>query len=177
MGNFPITFPLYIPYCFLIPIILYFSTVSGERRAKMGLRENFQKLIDKKQQELRDLEIQVREGNAYIQALQDSMKLLPRDLDGSESEHTLREGSSLAKTRDLLRHSGAPMPINEILKSLGKPQDKKHRISLAGTLSGYARKGRVFTKTAPNTFGLLEFGPSEEEPEDELPAEFGSMTH
>ena len=146
----------------------------------MGLRENFQKLIDKKQQEIRGLEIQTREANAYIQALQDSMKLLPRETqDGLESGHQLREGSALAKTRDLLRHSGAPLPIGEILKLLGKPQDKKHRISLGGTLSGYARKGRIFTKTAPNTFGLLEFGTpeSEPEPEDELPAEFGSMTH
>jgi hypothetical protein len=143
----------------------------------MGLRDNFQKLIDKKQQEIRNLEIQMREASAYIQALQDSMKLLPRDAEvGSDSEHSLREGSTLAKTRDLLRHSGTPLPISEILKLLGKPQDKKHRISLAGTLSGYARKGRVFTKTAPNTFGLIEFGPSgESTQEEELPAEFGSM--
>src|ERR1017187_10354721 len=106
----------------------------------MGLRDNFQKLIDKKQQEIRNLEIQMREASAYIQALQDSMKLLPRDAEvGSNSEHSLREGSTLAKTRDLLRHSGIPLPISEILKLLGKPQDKKHRISLAGTLSGYAR--------------------------------------
>jgi hypothetical protein len=143
----------------------------------MGLRGNFQKLIDKKQQEIRALEIQLREAAAYIQALQDSMKLLPRDVEGRSEEHLLREGSALAKTRDLLRHSGTPLPISEILKLLGKPQDKKHRISLAGTLSGYARKGRVFTKTAPNTFGLLEFGTSEDSAEDEeLPAEFGSMT-
>jgi hypothetical protein len=143
----------------------------------MGLRENFQKLIDKKQQEINVLEIQLREASAYIQALQDSMKLLPRDAETlSESQHILREGSTLAKTRDLLRKSGAPLPISEILKLLGKPQDTKHRISLAGTLSGYARKGRVFTKTAPNTFGLIEFGTPDQTEEDELPAEFGSMT-
>lgn len=143
----------------------------------MGLRENFQKLIDKKQQEIRALEMQLREAGAYIQALQDSMKLLPRNPEiNSESGHILREGSTLAKTRDLLRKSGTPLPISEILKLLGKPQDTKHRISLAGTLSGYARKGRVFTKTAPNTFGLLEFGVPIQSEEDELPAEFGSMT-
>jgi hypothetical protein len=144
----------------------------------MGVRGNFQKLIDKKQQEIHALEIQVREASAYIQALQDSMKLLPRDTDVNvESEHTLRAGSTLAKTRDLLRKSGSPLPINEILKQLGKPQDAKHRLSLAGTLSGYVRKGRVFTKTAPNTFGLLEFGVVAPVEEDDLPAEFGSMTH
>jgi hypothetical protein len=143
----------------------------------MGLRGNFQKLIDKKQQEIRNLEIQLREASAYIQALQDSMKLLPRDAEtGTETEHDLREGSTLAKTRDLLRHSGTSMPIAEILKLLGKPLDKKHRISLAGTLSSYARKGRVFNKTGPNTFGLIEFGAVAESSDEELPADFGSMT-
>jgi hypothetical protein len=143
----------------------------------MGLRGNFQKMIDKKQQEIRNLEIQLHEANAYIQALQDSMKLLPKDAETeSESEHELREGSALAKTRDLLRHGGKAMPIAEILKALGKPLDKKHRISLAGTLSSYARKGRVFTKTGPNTFGLIEFGAVAEGGEEELPPEFGSMT-
>lgn len=142
----------------------------------MGLRENFQKLMDKKQQEIRSLEMQLREASSYLQGLQDSMKLLPREPEGnSESTHILREGSTLAKTRDLLRKSGTPLPISEILKLLGKPQDTKHRISLAGTLSGYARKGRVFAKTAPNTFGLLEFGAESETEGDELPAEFGSM--
>lgn len=143
----------------------------------MGLRGNFQRMIEKKQQEIRTLEIQLREANAYVQALMDSMKLLPREEAASaEPEHTLREGSTLARTRDLLRHRGQPLRISEILKLLGHPQDKKHRVSLAGTLSGYARRGRVFTKTAPNTFGLQEFGVTETEGEPELPSEFGSMT-
>ena len=139
----------------------------------MALRDNFQKLIDKKQQEIRGLELQLREASAYIQALQDSMKLLPREVDAGKTEHTLRPESTLSKTRDILKAAGTPMPIGEILKALGQPLDTKHRVSLAGTLSGYARKRRIFTKTAPNTFGLLDFGASDE---DELPEEFGSMT-
>jgi hypothetical protein len=144
----------------------------------MGLRDNFQKLIDKKQQEIDGLEIQIKEAKAYVQALQDSMKLLPRETNGiiEDTEHTLRPGSKLAQTRDILKAAGKPMPIGDILKSLGKPNDTKNRVSLAGTLAGYAKKGRIFTKTAPNTFGLLEFGSTEESPEDELPEEFGSMT-
>jgi len=147
----------------------------------MGIRENFQKLIDKKEQEITELELQIREAKAYVQALQDSMKLLPRD--GSAAvEHTLRPGSSLAKARDAIRAAGGPLPIAEILKAIGKPQDKKHRVSLAGTLSGYARDGRIFEKTAPNTFGLLESRKSpfagdsvEAITDDDLPEEFGAM--
>jgi hypothetical protein len=144
----------------------------------MGLRENFQKLIDKKQLEIRGLELQMREAQAYIQALQDSMRLLPRNLSGT-TEQTLRPGSTLAKTRDILKAAGVPMAVGEILKALGKPQDKKHRVSLTGTLSGYARKGKIFTKdkNAPNTFGLIEFKTTvDEADEEELPEEFGSMT-
>jgi hypothetical protein len=75
-----------------------------------------------------------------------------------------------------LKAAGAPLTIVDILKAVGKPQDKKHRISLAGTLSGYARDGKVFTKTAPNTFGLIEFGAAQPGTEvDEIPEEFGSM--
>jgi len=119
------------------------------------------------------LELQLREANAYIQALQDSMKLLPRENGVAKTEYKLRPESTLAKTRDILKAAGTPMPISDILKVLGQPQDTKHRVSLAGTLSGYAKKGRIFTKTSPNTFGLLEFGG---EDDDELPEEFGSMT-
>jgi hypothetical protein len=145
----------------------------------MGIRDNFQKLIDKKQQEIEQLELQIRETGVYIQALQDSMKFLPRDsANSATADHTLRPDSALAKARDAIRAAGAPLPIAEILKAIGKPQDKKSRVSLAGTLSGYVRQGKVFTKTAPNTFGLLEFGNNQPEAPgegDDLPGEFGNM--
>jgi hypothetical protein len=140
----------------------------------MGIRKNLQKLIAKKQEENVSLERQIMENKAYIQGLQDSMKFLPRDGSGI-AEYTLREGSALAKTRDVLKAAGTPLPIAEILKALGKPQDIAHRTSLAGTLSGYARDGKVFAKTAPNTFGLIELRTIQQEVEDEIPEEFGSM--
>ena len=139
----------------------------------MGIRENFQKLVNKKQQEVTELELRIREAKAYIQALEDSMKLLPRD-NSASVEHSLRPDSNLAKARDAIKKAGAPLPIADILKAIGKPQDKKHRVSLAGTLSGYARSGKVFTKTAPNTFGLIETNKVVTE-EIELPEEFGNM--
>lgn len=124
------------------------------------------------------MELKITETKAYIQGLQDSMKLLPRDSNGV-SEYTLREGSALAKTRDVLKAAGVPMTITDILKALGKSQDKGHRISLAGTLSGYARDGKVFMRTGPNTFGLIEFKRAQTESgageEEEIPEEFGSM--
>jgi hypothetical protein len=143
-------------------------------------RESIQRLIDKKQAEITDLEVRIREGRAYIQALQDSIRVLPRDAGDQQPE--LRPNSALSKTRELIKNSGKPLHITEILKLLGKPTDKKSRISLAGTLSSYARAHKTFKKTAPNTFGLIEMSNQsnaipdlELEPLEALPASFGKM--
>jgi len=142
----------------------------------MGVRENLQKLISKKQEEVAALELKATETRAYIQGLQDSMKLLPRDSNGVAG-YELREGTALAKARDAIKAAGGPMTVSDLLKAIGKSQDKKHRVSLAGTLSGYARDGKVFVKTAPNTYGLIEFkNVQQEENEEDIPEEFGNMS-
>jgi len=142
----------------------------------MGIRENLQKLISKKQEEVAALELKSTETRAYIQGLQDSMKLLPRDSNGGPG-YELRAGTALAKARDAIKAAGTPMTVSDLLKAIGKSQDKKHRVSLAGTLSGYARDGKVFVKTAPNTYGLIEFkNAQQEENEEEIPEEFGNMS-
>jgi hypothetical protein len=143
----------------------------------MGLEENFQKLIERKQAEIRELEVQIREAKSYLQALRDSAKLLPKESDNNgvaSAGFNLRPGTSLAKVRDIIKEIGVPMHINDILTRLGKTIDKQNRVSLVGTLGSYSRKGRVFSRTAPNTFGLLELGHSEAVG-DELPEMFGKM--
>jgi len=145
----------------------------------MGVRENFKKLKAKKEAEVRELELRIREAQAYIQALDDSMKLLPRDA-AVETDHALRPDSILAKARDAIKTAGRPLPILDLLKAVGKTPDKKNRVSLAGTLSSYVRNGKVFTKTAPNTFGLIDFeaiaqGQNGNEKDDEIPDEFGKL--
>jgi hypothetical protein len=148
----------------------------------MGLRDSFQKLIEKKQDEIRDLEIQVREAQAYVQALQDSVRLLPKDeaksLNLKDSTATLRDGTNLARARDILLEAKGPLHVNDILSKMGKPIDLASRVSLVGTLGSYSRKGKIFTRTGPNIFGLIEFDAPEgnrlvvKDAED-LPADFG----
>jgi hypothetical protein len=69
------------------------------------------------------------------------------------------------------------MHITEILKALNEPVDKKHRLSLSGSLSSYVRNSQIFTRPAPNTFGLIEMNKSangsEESGEFEVPEDFG----
>lgn len=140
----------------------------------MQAREQVQKLLDRKQQEIKDLELQIEKARAYIQALQDSMRFLPKD--NSQAEVSLRPGTALAKARDILREKGQPMHITEILKALNQPNDKKHRLSLSGSLSAYVRNSQIFSRPAPNTFGLIEANKAAiglDSGETEIPEDFG----
>lgn len=109
--------------------------------------------------EVETLRSHLTAAEAYIEAMQDAIKLLPKESSGdvSGAPFQLREGSKLAKVRDLLHKAGKPLRIGEILSSLGEQATTETRVALAGSLGGYARQGKVFTKTGPNEFGLLEF--------------------
>ena len=122
-----------------------------------SLRDEIGKRIERKQQEIKELELQVREAYAYIQGLQEMTKLLPKDnaTDGAAGAVTLRPGSDMAKAQEAIRRAGAPLHLLEILKVLGKGMDKKSRVAVGGSLARYARNRQVFIKTHPNTFGLL----------------------
>ena len=134
----------------------------------MNTRDQFQKLIDCKQQEIYDLAIQIEKARAYMQALQDSLKFLPKE--NGQTQVLLRPGSALAKAQDIIRKAGKPLHISEILKTLNEKPDK--RVSLSGSLSAYVRNNQIFTRPAPNTFGLREIN-EQADILDEVPEDFG----
>jgi hypothetical protein len=124
----------------------------------MSARSQVEKKIQGKQQEIADFESQIAKAEAYIQAMQEVLRFLPReDGDAVTSEQLPRHGSAMAKTRELLLETGKPMHITEILKGIGKENTKGQRLSVSGSLRSYARKGQVFTQEGGNTFGLVEF--------------------
>ena len=146
----------------------------------MGVRESLQKLIDRKLAEIDKLEAQLRDARVYVQAVQDSFKLIPKEENGEVASRELRPGSALAQVQEFLKQEGAPQHISTILEFLGKPMDKQSRVSLSGSLGGYARDRKIFTKTGPNTFGLIEFDSRVEGEERQpdlpgLPTDFGKM--
>src|SRR5437870_2514462 len=128
----------------------------------MGLRDQIQKKIDNKQQELSDLENRIREVKSYIQALQETIKMVPREQgDMFQTQDTaritvLRHGSTLSQAREAILKAAKPLYITEILSAIGKSDTKDNRISLSGSLAAYVRKGEIFTRPKPNTFGLKE---------------------
>jgi hypothetical protein len=142
----------------------------------MKFRDDLLKRIEKKELEIRDLEKQLAAANAYLQALQETIRILPKEPFGSSASpaQVLRPGSAVAKAREAILKAGKPLHITELLKSLGRPVDKNSRVSLSGSLSGYVKRNEIFTRPAPNTFGLIELNHSEM-PEDEPPEDFGSL--
>ena len=122
----------------------------------MGLRAEFQKRIDRKLQEITELETKTREARVYVQALEDMMRLLPREESNGQAESTLKPGTAIGKARDAIKAAGRPLHITEILVAIGRPTDKNNRAAIGGSIAAYVRRGEVFTRPAPNTFGLRD---------------------
>ncbi len=146
----------------------------------MGFREDAIRKIEKKQAELvameRAFELAKAGAEAYIQAYQDMLKSLPRESSETRPEAMFRAGSAAKRTREMIIDAGRPLHINDVLKGLGKRDDRAARASLTSALGAYARKGEVFVRTAPNTFGLLEMGHAAgTQAVDEPPADFGRL--
>lgn len=141
----------------------------------MGIRDEVQKRIDRKRLEIVDLEARIRETKIYIQALEDTLRILPRE--GTEqniaSLGELRVGSRVAKARDFLRDAGEPKHVQDILKGIGESTTPQNRAGLSSSLGAYVRENKIFTRPSPNTFGLVEFPPRIGTPQQGPPPGFG----
>lgn len=122
---------------------------------KMSIRKEIERKIERKRAEVEELQRQVDAGKAFIDGLQEALRLTPPDEDAPVVE--LRQGSDLESVRNILRQETKPMHIDSIIVKMQKDYTGNMRAGLAGSLSSYARRNKVFTKTAPNTFGLIEF--------------------
>ena len=139
----------------------------------MGIKQRLEEKIKKKEQEIIEWETNIREAKAYIQAVNETIKLLPREeTKSSTPENLLRPGASAYKALQALKASDEPMHIIALLKAIKMENSKKNRISLGATLSRYSRNGEIFKKTAPNTFGLVE---KNYQGQDEPPDNFGVL--
>jgi seryl-tRNA synthetase len=123
----------------------------------MALRDELLRRIEKKQEEIFSLESQLREAKSYLQALEDTVRILPREgVNEGMAEAVLRPGSTIAKARDAILAAGHPLHIQDLLSAVGKPATKETRAAVSGSLSFYVRRAEIFTRPAPNTFGLIE---------------------
>jgi hypothetical protein len=131
----------------------------------MSLRTDILKRIQKREEannelhfQIADLHIDIDANNAVIQELQAILKTLPlEEGEDLQPEVVLRKDSDVAKARDILRAVRKPIHVDHLLPKIGKEVTKKNKASLAGQIAIYVRKGQIFTKTEPNTFGLREW--------------------
>lgn len=143
----------------------------------MSLRRKFERKIRDKDQEIQHLERSLIEAKAYLQAMQDAIRLIPAEGSAengeASSEMVVRPGSAMEAAVKALRDSGSPMHIMDLLKAMGKEPSPENRSSVGSQLAAYVRKGFLITRPAPNTFGLSEWG-STSDTDGGPPDDFGS---
>lgn len=143
----------------------------------MSLRRKFDRKIREKEEEIQTLEEDLRSARAYLSAMRDALKMLPNEGDGGDTENlseVVRPGSAMDLAVRALREAAKPMHIMELLKAMGKEPTAENRGSIGSSLAAYVRRSAIFTRPAPNTFGLVEWGvlPTEP-PQDGPPDDFG----
>jgi hypothetical protein len=141
----------------------------------MAERDKILDKIRKKEQEIQELEARIQDAKVYLQALQDVFKMFPRQSEVDPAT-LLRPGSLVAQAREVILKNGAPMHVNDIVKALGRDITRSNQTGLSGSIAAYVRKGELFTRPAPNTFGLIELERTDTGPKqqiDEPPDDFG----
>lgn len=125
----------------------------------MSVKTELEKKIEKEKQKITDLRSQLEKAESFVAGLQEALRMMPKE--GSidkKPEPIMRHGSDMYKVREYLRSVGKAMYINDILKGIGKDLTPNNKTSISGSLDNYARREEVFTKIAPRTYGLIEFG-------------------
>lgn len=139
----------------------------------MADRRQIEAMIERKEEEIQELEGRMKEAGVYLQALRDVLKKFPKEtVGGEEATASLRPGSMVAQARESILSARRPLHVDEMLKMQGKNLTRDTRTALGGSLSAYVRKGAIFSRSAPNTFGLLELEKAADQAEP--PPEFGS---
>lgn len=133
----------------------------------MNQRQKIEERLRRKESEVQSLEAKLRAAKVYAGALRDVLAMMGREsrsqTGGSANVHVgagavLRQGSAVARAREAMLQHRAPMHIDDLLTVLGKENTRVNKASLTGSLAAYVRRNEIFSRTAPNTYGLLELG-------------------
>jgi hypothetical protein len=139
------------------------QTLTGdETPAVISLKRKLQDKIEEECDLIKNVKSRLSEAEARKSAFDETVKLLPKTAANGNLKD-LRPSSELFKVREAIRQAGRPLSLDEILQNIpgaesDKRDEKSRRISLRGSLRGYAKDGKFFTiEAAPDTFGLTEF--------------------
>jgi hypothetical protein len=126
----------------------------------VDIRSKVEKKVRDKEREVRELHEKLRKSEAYLQALSDTLALLPKETDrrAMATSSTVRRGAIPEAAAKALKARGKPIHIMKLLPLMGRKATTENRASVVSSLGAYVRRGQVFTRPAPNTFGLREWG-------------------
>lgn len=121
--------------------------------------------IEALEEDLQDLERRAAEIRVALEHARPAMRELEGLLEAAQDEESspkrrpqeLRSGSKIYRAREVILAAGRPLHVRQILAAMNEEDSRANRTALGGSLGNYARRGQFFTKTAPNTFGLVEF--------------------
>ena len=142
----------------------------------MSERKTIERELLRKQREVAGLESKLQNAKVYVTALQKVLKLLDdanEEIDQTDAK--LRDGSAVAQARLIILDKDCPVHIDDLLISMGKEVTRDAKASLASSLAAYVRRSEIFSRPAPNTFGLIELGHDTDDfdPQDEPVGGFG----
>ena len=124
--------------------------------------------IAEQEAELASLKEQVMRLEVSIEAGKKILALVA-GVTNAPPESLLKAGSQVEKAYRVLAAANEPLHVGEIVRRLEIEDTPRNRNSLVGMIARYVRRGQIFMRTAPNTFGLLlqsgERGPRPEESE------------
>ncbi|MEK7674685.1 MAG: hypothetical protein AAB676_02465 [Verrucomicrobiota bacterium] len=139
------------------------EAVEVSQAAPLAVLRKLQEKARREQSVIEEIEVQIVNAKGRVSALEEAIKLFPKDGEGAE----LRAGSQMAEVREVLRAHGKAMSLTEILKAIGAEGDESKRNSLRGSLASYARDGRVFERgEGAEMFGLIEFKSPTKDPDE-----------
>jgi HB1/ASXL restriction endonuclease-like protein with HTH domain len=125
----------------------------------MGLKDDFFRRIEKKKIEVEAMRTALRLEERYLEAMYDAYKLLARGEAASNGGGPagFRKGSYTDKAYKVLKQVGHPMHVKDIVEAMGAKANRANKQGVASSIRLYLTKGEIFTKPAPNTYGLVEF--------------------
>jgi hypothetical protein len=131
----------------------------------MGVRDDYLRRIEKKRAEVEAIRTTLRLEERYLEAMLDAYKIMPRageDGNGAGRPSGLRKGSNTGKAYIALKRTGHALHVKDLVEAMGLKVSRTITQGLASSLRAYVNKNEIFTKPAPNTYGLVEFGGSDE---------------
>lgn len=144
----------------------------------MSERAIIEDRIKRKLAEIQSLERKIESARTYLQALSDVLRAIDKAGDGESSQETImRKGSAVARAREFILEAGVPVHIDDLLTQLGREVTREAKSSLTSSIAAYVRRQEIFTRPAPNTFGLIELGHHKLENNDSSspPDNFGEL--